>query len=83
MILNKYVYDRFNDEFRYLPCNGDIAGLMVRTGIIAFPWFSPAGAEGALNNAVKLAYNPNKDQRHSLFIRINPIVSQVLVHPLR
>ena len=74
----KYVYDRFNDEFRYLPCNGDVAGLMVRTGINAFPWFSPAGAQrGALNNAVKLAYNPDKDQRDTLYsARINPIVSQ-------
>ena len=74
----KYVYDRFNDEFRYLPCNGDIAGLMVRTGINAFPWFSPAGQQrGALNNAVKLAYNPDKDQRDTLYsARINPIVSQ-------
>ena len=74
----KYVYDRFNDEFRYLPCNGDVAGLMVRTGINAFPWFSPAGQQrGALNNAVKLAYNPDKDQRDTLYsARINPIVSQ-------
>ncbi len=74
----KYIYDRFNDEFRYLPCNGDTAGLMVRTGINAFPWFSPAGQQrGALNNAVKLAYNPNKDQRDTLYsARINPIVSQ-------
>ena len=74
----KYVYDRFNDEFRYLPCNGDVAGIMVRTGINSFPWFSPAGAQrGALNNAVKLAYNPSKDQRDTLYsARINPIVSQ-------
>ena len=51
---------------------------MVRTGINAFPWFSPAGAQrGALNNAVKLAYNPDKDQRDTLYsARINPIVSQ-------
>ena len=74
----KYVYDRFNDEFRYLPCNGDVAGIMVRTGINSFPWFSPAGSQrGALNNAVKLAYNPSKDQRDTLYsARINPIVSQ-------
>ena len=74
----KYVYDRFNDEFRYLPCNGDVAGIMVRTGINSFPWFSPAGTQrGALNNAVKLAYNPSKDQRDTLYsARINPIVSQ-------
>ena len=71
----KYTYDRFNNEFRYLPCNGDIAGLCVRTSINAFPWFSPAGARrGILNNAVKLAYNPNKDQRDLLYsARVNPI----------
>ncbi len=71
----KYTYDRFNNEFRYVPCNGDVAGLCVRTSINAFPWFSPAGARrGILNNAVKLAYNPNKDQRDLLYsARINPI----------
>ena len=71
----KYTYDRFNNEFRYVPCNGDVAGLCVRTSINSFPWFSPAGARrGILNNAVKLAYNPNKDQRDLLYsARINPI----------
>ena len=71
----KYVYDRFNNEFRYIPTNPDVAGLMVRTSIDSFPWFSPAGARrGILNNAVKLAYNPNKDQRDLLYSsRINPI----------
>ena len=71
----KYTYDRFNNEFRYIPCNGDIAGLCVRTSTNAFPWFSPAGARrGILNNAVKLPYNPNKDQRDLLYsARINPI----------
>ena len=71
----KYVYDRFNDEFRYVPTNPDVAGLMVRTSVNSFPWFSPAGARrGILNNAVKLAYNPNKDQRDLLYsARVNPI----------
>ena len=71
----KYTYDRFNNEFRYIPCNADTAGLMVRTSTDSFPWFSPAGARrGILNNAVKLAYNPNKDQRDLLYsARINPI----------
>ena len=41
----KYMYDRFNDKFRYIPTNGDVAGLMVRTNIQAYPWFSPAGSE--------------------------------------
>ena len=74
----KYTYDRFNNEFRYLPCNPDIAGLMVRTSIQSFPWFSPAGfTRGVLNNAVKLAYNPSKTQRDLLYgARVNSIVNQ-------
>ena len=74
----KYTYDRFNNEFRYIPLNGDIAGLMVRTSIEAFPWFSPAGQQrGNVNNAVKLAYNPNKAQRDVLYgARINPVINQ-------
>ena len=74
----KYTYDRFNNEFRYLPCNPDVAGLMVRTSIQAYPWFSPAGlTRGVLNNAVKLAYNPTKAQRDVLYgARINSIVNQ-------
>ncbi len=74
----KYTYDRFNNEFRYLPCNPDVAGLMVRTSIESFPWFSPAGlTRGVLNNAIKLAYNPSKAQRDVLYgSRINSIVNQ-------
>ena len=74
----KYMYDRFNNEFRWIPTNGDIAGLMVRTGITEYPWFSPAGQQrGILNNAVKLAYTPNKDQRDLLYSsRINSIINQ-------
>jgi len=74
----KYTYDRFNKTFRYIPCNGDIAGLMVRTNVVAFPWFSPAGQQrGILNNAIKLAYNPSKNQRDQLYgVRVNSIVSQ-------
>jgi len=74
----KYTYDRFNNEFRYLPTNADVAGLMVRTAIEAFPWFSPAGlARGVLNNAIKLAYNPNKAQRDVLYgARVNSIINQ-------
>ena len=73
----KYMYDRFNNQFRYIPTNGDIAGLMVRTEIDQFPWYSPAGQQrGQLNNAIKLAYNPNKAQRDSLYeARINSIVT--------
>ncbi len=74
----KYTYDRFNNKFRYIPCNADIAGLMVRTSIVAYPWFSPAGQQrGILNNAIKLAYNPSKAQRDQLYPqRINAIVNQ-------
>ena len=74
----KYTYDRFNNKFRYIPCNGDIAGLMVRTSIFAYPWFSPAGQQrGILNNAIKLAYNPNRAQRDQLYpLRINAIINQ-------
>jgi hypothetical protein len=74
----KYTYDRFNNKFVYLPCNPDVAGLMTRTGIVAYPWFSPAGQQrGILNNAIKLAYNPNKAQRDQLYPqRVNSIITQ-------
>ena len=74
----KYVYDRFNNAFVYVPCNPDIAGTMVRTEITSFPWFSPAGVQrGAINDAIKLAYNPSKAQRDNLYgERINPIVNK-------
>ena len=74
----KYTYDRFNNKFRYIPCNGDIAGLMVRTDIEQFPWYSPAGQQrGILNNAIKLSYNPNKTQRDLLYeSRINSVINQ-------
>ena len=74
----KYTYDRFNNKFRYIPCNADVAGLMTRTNIVSFPWFSPAGQQrGVINNAIKLAYNPNKAQRDKLYPqRVNAIVTQ-------
>ena len=74
----KYTYDRFNNAFRYIPTNGDTAGLMVRTALNAYPWFSPAGLQrGVLNNAVKMAYNPSKNQRDELYgSRINSIINQ-------
>ena len=74
----KYTYDRFNNKFRWIPTNGDVAGLMVRTSVNAYPWFSPAGQQrGILNNAIKLAYNPDKAQRDQLYpLRINSIVNQ-------
>ena len=74
----KYTYDRFNNEFRYIPTNGDIAGLMCRTNVVAYPWFSPAGQQrGIINNAIKLAYNPTQDQRDQLYPnRINAVVTK-------
>jgi hypothetical protein len=74
----KYTYDRFNNKFVYIPCNGDVAGLMCRTNIVSYPWFSPAGqVRGIINNAIKLAYNPNKAQRDQLYPqRVNAIVTQ-------
>ena len=72
----KYTYDRFSDTFRYIPLNGDIAGLCARNDLNNFPWFSPAGtARGAILNAVKLTYNPSKVQRDKLYSnRINPVI---------
>ena len=72
----KYMFDRFASAFRYIPLNGDIAGLCARTDINQFPWFSPAGtARGAIQNAIKLAYNPTKEQRDRLYsARINPVI---------
>lgn len=72
----KFMYDRFANTFRYVPLNGDIAGICARNDINYFPWYSPAGTtRGAILNAVKLAYNPTKSQRDKLYSnRINPVV---------
>ena len=72
----KYQFDRFNNTFQYMPLNGDIAGLMARTSEDQYPWFSPAGAQrGNILNVVKLAYNPSKIQRDSLYTRrVNPVI---------
>ena len=74
----KYTYDRFNNLFRYIPCNADIAGLMTRANVTGYPWLSPAGQQrGVLNNATKLAYNPSKAQRDLLYkARVNPVINQ-------
>ena len=72
----KYMYDRYANTFRYIPLNGDIAGLCSRNDANYFPWYSPAGTtRGAILNAVKLAYNPTKSQRDLLYTnRINPVI---------
>ena len=74
----KFMYDRFNSKFQYVPCNADVAGLMCRTGIESYPWYSPAGqARGVINNSVKLAYNPSKAQRDRLYpARINSFITE-------
>ena len=73
----KYMYDRFNDRYRYVPLNGDIAGLMVNASLTAEPWYSPAGlSRGQIRNVVKLPYNPTQKQRDELYpARVNPVVS--------
>ena len=73
---HKYMYDRFSNQFRYVPLNGDIAGTCARNDINNFPWYSPAGnSRGTILNAIKLAYNPSKSQRDQLYTnRINPVI---------
>ena len=73
----KYIYDKYNDKYRYLPMNPDVAGLILDTAIEAEPWFSPAGfSRGQIRNAVKLAYSPLKEERDRLYTsRVNPIVA--------
>jgi len=73
----KYQYDRYNDKYRYVPLNGDTAGLAARTDYIADPWFSPAGYNrGVLKNVVKLAYSPTKTDRDTLYKKgVNPVVT--------
>ena len=73
----KYQYDKYNDIYRWLPLNGDIAGLLVRTDVDRDPWFSPAGLNrGQIKNVVKLAWSPTKSERDTLYNSgINPVVT--------
>jgi len=73
----KYQYDKYNDVYRYIPLNGDTAGLCVRTDDVRDPWFSPAGFNrGQIKNIIKLAYNPGKADRDILYkAGINPVVT--------
>jgi phage tail sheath protein FI len=73
----KYMYDRYSDVYRYVPLNGDTAGLSARTDLIADAWYSPAGFNrGIVRGAVKLAFNPTKTQRDELYrARVNPIAT--------
>jgi hypothetical protein len=73
----KYQYDRYNDVYRWIPLNGDTAGLAVRTDFVADPWFSPAGFNrGQVKNVVKLAFSPSKTDRDTLYKKgVNPVVT--------
>ena len=73
----KYIYDKYNDKYRYIPCNADTAGLTLSTTLNSEAWFSPAGFNrGQLRNAIKLAYSPLKDHRDRLYAaRVNPVVA--------
>ena len=73
----KYMYDKYNDVYRYVPLNGDTGGLCANTDRVADAWYSPAGYNrGNVRGAVKLAYNPTKNQRDQLYrARVNPVVN--------
>jgi len=73
----KYQFDKYNNVYRWIPLNGDIAGLCVRTDQSRDPWFSPAGLQrGAIKNIVKLAWNPTQAQRDQIYsVGVNPVVS--------
>ena len=73
----KYQYDKYNDNYRFTPLNGDMAGLCARTDATREPWFSPAGqVRGQIKNIVRLAYNPSKADRDTLYKSdVNPVVT--------
>ena len=73
----KYTYDRYNDQYRHVPLNGDIAGLLTNASLVSEPWYSPAGlSRGQIRNVVRLSYNPSKTQRDNLYTaRVNPVVT--------
>jgi phage tail sheath protein FI len=73
----KYQYDKFSDVYRWVPLNGDIAGLCARTDLERDPWFSPGGLNrGIIKNVIKLAYNPSKADRDNLYQKgVNPVVT--------
>ena len=73
----KYQYDKYSDVYRWVPLNGDIAGICARTDQERDPWFSPGGLNrGIVKNVIKLAYNPTKAERDKLYVQgINPVVT--------
>jgi hypothetical protein len=73
----KYQFDKYLNKYRYVPLNGDIAGLIARTSSNQDAWWSPAGlSRGKIQNAIKLSWNPNQTQRDELYkISINPVIA--------
>jgi len=73
----KYQFDKYNNLYRYVPLNGDVAGLCARTDLERDPWFSPGGLNrGIIKNVIKLAWNPTKANRDDMYVKgINPVVS--------
>tara|TARA_B100000927_G_scaffold27103_1_gene20299 strand:- start:8808 stop:10745 length:1938 start_codon:yes stop_codon:yes gene_type:complete len=73
----KYMYDKYNDRYVYVPLNGDVAGTCVVTDKSDDPWFSPGGLNrGQIKNAIKLAWSPTKAQRDTLYAKgVNPVIS--------
>jgi len=73
----KYLFDRYNNTYRWVPLNGDIAGLCVYTDTNNNPWWSPAGFNrGLIKNVIKLAFNPTQGNRDSLYqVSVNPVAS--------
>jgi hypothetical protein len=73
----KYMYDRYNDIYRWVPLNGDIAGICARSDATNDPWWSPAGpARGSVKNVIRLAYNPSESERGTLYTNgVNPVVT--------
>jgi hypothetical protein len=73
----KYMFDKYNNVYRYVPLNGDMAGLCVATDNSNNPWWSPAGyTRGAIKNIIKLAWNPTQSQRDAIYqVSVNPVVS--------
>lgn len=74
----KYQFDKYNNIYRWIPLNGDMAGICVRTDETRDPWFSPAGySRGSVKNVVKLAWNPNQAERDKIYsAAVNPVISQ-------
>ena len=73
----KYQYDKYNDVYRWVPLNADVAGLCARTDLERDPWYSPGGfSRGQIRNSIKLSWNPTQTERDDLYIKgINPVVT--------